>query len=904
VEMAGRSRECSELRSLIAAACSGSPQVRVLRGPPGVGKTTLLSWAASQAANMRLARVVCDEISERVSFAALGVIAAALSADFAGLSAEHRQALDGMLGARTAVGDPAGVGAALLGLFSSVAESMPLIVLIDDAHWIDAASNLALNFVLQRMEQESVLLLFAERDTEPRRLSAQLPRMEIEGLSPLDAAHLLGADVSGSVAEALAAATDGNPFAMLEIASQLTEEQRRDVAGLPTTLPVGEQLLSGFLRRVADLRESQSTMLLCTAVDPRVRLDELYRAAEAAGYGRDAVDSLIAEEIVLGETTISFAHPLLRHAVMNAASDKELRIAHNILAEVLSVQDIERRAWHRAESTAGPEPDVARELEQAAQYCSARGDFAAAGRAFERAADFADDGGQVALLTQAGNAFLAGSEPARALRTFDRALGMIDDPIARADIHIQRFPVAFIQSASELGDLELLARSLAPLDSGRAATMATVASQLAVSTGRVRDGRRLAEFAAEVFAPSDDELGAMVVAAVSEARALGGTVHSTAPILVSFAAQMRAAPQLLALSVRATNLSMMLGWLGEFSEASRLYDALVRGARSASAISLLSYVLIGRSDLYYRTGLWNEALRDGIEAYELANASGSLRMLDFAAVIRGRVEASVGRFDDAEQHLAEAAAGLPNRVLGCMRDAALGFTEISRRNFAAAVPHLEGARAFVEQEGGILMMSIPWASDLLACYVRLGRLADASQLVNQLTEWETEDQGDLPAAILARCRGLTDGRKRDAHFLEALELHARVHAPFETARTHLCFGELLRRESRNKDAVAQLEAAAELFASLGATPWLEQTHDELAAAGVRQHRSSSALLNKLTPRELQVALAVADGATSHEAATQLFLSRRTVEYHLQHVYQKLGVRSRAELVRLISRSAP
>ena len=724
------------------------------------------------------------------------------------------------------------------------------------------------------------------------------------GLSPFDVTQLLEGKVERVVAESLTLATDGNPLAISEIVKHLSHDQCMGIATLPLHVPIGEQLQEAFSARIEELSPEMQMMLLCGAADPGATRSEL-EAALAVGqfvdvdYESPCFGGLL-ETVDFG--TVRFVHPLVRSAVYLTASEDDRRKAHKWLTSILPEHELQRRAWHMAAAASVPDEPTAIALELAAKYALTHGDAMAAGEAYERSAEFSARATAGNRLVEAGMAFSRAGAPGRAVGAFDLALAAIDDPLTQADIEMLRaVPLLFANGPARLQETLIeLAGSLGSLDPERAANAEGYAALISFSCSRMGDAQDLCRRALDRRPNSTNPVHEMTMMLQHIVDALSGAVSSSRDQLLKCAAAFGQQPIRLDPSGLAF-LAQTLACCGEWTPSSRLISVLIDHARAAGDAVSLAHAVAVRSDLSFRTGDWAAALGDSAKGEELARESRQPTLMSYALLMRARVEAGLGRHEEAARRCTEAYH--ISSELGCFLEAVhstLGFVELAAGRVEQSIDALKVARDISESEGLRLITAFPWVPELVEAYVRSGSTEDAHSVVQSLDD--SPVQGDLPLAIRARCRGIVAGASPDEHFIESLRHHTAVLAPFETARTQLAYGERLRRDGRRNDAIEQLERASYGFARLQAMPWLIRSDRELAACG-RIRPTNGGLFQELTFQELQVASAVAGGATNREAAADLFLSRRTVEFHLQQVYRKLGIRSRGELGRRLRVSA-
>jgi DNA-binding CsgD family transcriptional regulator len=878
----------------------GHGTVCLLRGVPGVGKTTLLSWAVDQASEFRVISTRCNEASRHHALSTLQAIVVPLEDHLDSLTPDHRQALRGMLGQVPSTADSRGLGAALVALLSELAEESPVLLILDDLHGADATSVEALLFAVRRLEYEPVLVLAAARE-EVSSQAENLPVLAVVGLSPLDVAELLDGVVEREVADELTRSTGGNPLAIVEIVNRLSADQRTGRLPLPRVVPINQLLQEAFSVRTASLSPQEQMIILCAAADPQATKTELVRAtANGQQVGAD-VESLCDRGFMVSVDAehVEFTHPLVRSAVYLNASDDTRRQAHRYLAAVVGDSEVDRRARHLAAASVAPDEHAAESLVEAATSALLHGDARVAGDALMRAAEFSNRVSATARLTAAGAAYSQAGAIVQALDAFDLALAQTSDPLVRADILMSRAvpelfatgPATLQQRLVELGD------QLRSLDPDRAAMAFGFAALVSFSCSRLDDAGALCRRVLEGPVSGESPVRALIANIATVAEAMTGDLRTSQARLLAIADQLARGPMPEEASLPIL-VACTLAWIGEWSAASRLLAALIDQAHRSGQVVGLSHMLAVRSDLCFRTGHWPAALADGAKSEELSREINQQAITCYALIMRGRVEAGLGRSAEASRRCQEAVE--LSSTYGCLSESvhsAVGFVELTAGRFPEAIAALELVRDISEREGLGLITATPWVADLVEAYLHTGRLEEARSIVNDLDD--SFIQGDLPIALRSRCRGLLTEGASDEHFDLALAYHAKAKAPFETARTELVFGERLRREGRRKDAIEWFERACDGFARLGATPWLNRGNRELAACG-RVRSVGETPFSDLTVQEIQVALIVAGGATSREAAAQLFLSPRTVEYHLHQLYRKLGIRSRAELAQRVS----
>ena len=907
--LVGRGRERRRLDDLLRGLRERRSETLVIEGLPGIGKTMLLAYAIARATDLCVVHAVGVETQAVLPFTTLAALLGPFAHRFRDLPAPERVALSAALGLANAdSADRLTVGAATLSCLSLAAEARPVLVVVDDGQWVDPSSAEALLFASGRLAHEGVGMLIARREAEPGPFADDgLARLHIGGLGRDDGYRLLDGDTAPDVAARIVASTGGHPLAIVELGRILSDRQRAGNEPLPDPLPAGEGVERCFARRVAQLSPGARALLMMAAAHAGGEVGVLSAASRRVGIGRDAFDEVLASGLVdVRGDRLLFMHPLLRSVVYQLASEDPRREAHRVLAASLRREsDLDRRAWHLSAAAAGPDEGAAGALERAATSADARGAFAVAGTALERAAELSTvDAERARRLVDAGRAFWRGGQSARAMTTFDDALTLTADPLRRADIRLKTgVAVALSQSLPALRDeLTEAAREIRDLDPARAAILLAQASLAALTTGRIRDASDAAEEALRL----------------AGGAGLGHFAASLAQAMAHLARgdQRRAVAELDGFVTLIDSVGMRHEWFGvaeyvanglmwaeRFSDARRIVDTMIAFARDRSAPGLMPFALSVRAEVSFWNGSWMNAVSDAWYGANLARESQQSGLLAYPLVTLARVESALGREHEAREHLRTAlglAEGAGNVSVEHWAHGALGLLELGGGRLDAAVTHLERTARSMDALDVWHPSSLTWRGDLVEVQARLGRPGPAQRALARLEELADRTAGTWAAAAVHRARGMVVDDGFEHHFGEALDALQRLSLPFERARTDLCCGERLRCAGRPADAIPHLWAAREEFARLGAHPWLARTDAELAACGEHPARLGRSGLDRLTAQELQVATAVAAGATNREAAAELFLSRRTVEHHLGNVYRKLGIHSRMHLVRLMS----
>jgi DNA-binding CsgD family transcriptional regulator len=898
---------------MIESARDGRSAALLLHGEAGMGKTSLLRDAAERATGLRVLRARGIESESHLPFAALSELLAPLLDLRSEIPPVQATALGGALALEAAtVTDRFAVAAGVLSLLAAAAERQPVLALADDLQWLDEASREALLFAARRLDAEGVVLLFGLRDGEGIDAAALgLDTLRLTGLDEESARAVLaaeGADLAPQVTAKLVAAAGGNPLALREIPRGLSAEQRagRDLTLAP--LRPGDTLERAFRRRVDALSEPARRALLVAACAETVRADVIAGALANAGLPPDALEPAEAAGLLtLRGREIDFDHPLVRAAVYHGGSPAERREAHRALADAFPARSAEK-AWHRAAAAPMPDAGVAQALMDAAGDARGRAAFAAAARGFARAGELHtdDDARAGALLEAAGAATIAGELP-RAFELAEEGARLAADPLLQADLRAMA-----ARTLMRLGDplragqaLVREAERVEALDPVRAGTFLLESAVTHMIDGTLRAMADTALRVREVTAGAAPGLEFLATLLTAEAYlALGETaagdelLQACEPVLLGDEPVL-GPPEVLGMAAHASV------WTERFERAEALFDRLIGSLRDVGAAGSLVYPLAARSHLDFRTGRWPAALAGADESVRLARETGQESLLAHGLGALAEVEAGLGRADAAREHANESVAlcqaqGAPATAI--YGYGALGLLELGLGNLEAARDHgLAAERAFGETEGdepGV----VRYAPDLIEALWRVGDADEVPARIDELTRQADRPLHSWTKAVVERLRGLmASDEEVDAHFARALELHAQTRQPFETARTQLLHGERLRRAKRRADARAPLSAALTVFERLGADPWTERTRAELRATGGPTGSAAPAIAtDELTAQELQIALQVAQGRTNREVAAALFLSAKTIEYHLGSIYRKLGIRRRGELAAVLA----
>jgi len=905
----GRLHECTLIDDLLTAAGDRRSGALVLRGEAGIGKSALLAYAAGSAAGLRVLRGTGIESESELPFAAVHQLLRPLVGLLDAVPARQGAALRGAFGIGPAGGeDRFLISLGVLSVLAEAAEERPLLCLVDDAQWLDGASADALTFAARRLDAEGVVMLFAARDGFA---APGLPELPLAGLDRAAAGALLAerstVELPDAVRDSLVASTAGNPLALLELPASLSAEQLAGREALPERLPVSAGVEQVFLDRVRREDPPTQTLLLVAAAEDAGDLGVILRAAAALGVPAGALDAAERAGLVrVDGSTLMFCHPLVRTAVYRGATFWRRRETQHALAAALDGdENADRRAWHLAAAALGPDEAVAAELHRSADRARQRGGHAAAATGYERAAALTADLSRRGerLLAAAGSAWQAG-RPDRAKALLDQAGALPGSAPARARADHLRGSIE--AAGGELTTAYAIlvdgAAPIAAVDPVLAAGMLTEAGQTAWQAGDVPGLHEVGRRLAALPAPHDAvPLSARLVLGLD--NLLSGDTSSAAGHLRAVAGRAEA-PAADLRSVLLTATSAL--FLGDDPAALALFSTAVARARSAGAAATLPALLAPLSSLEAWTGRYGVAAANATEGLRIAvengqgNPAAHLRaVLAWIAAVRGREpecrEYAAAAHAHGTQHRLGPAVGIASWSLALL-DLGSGRPEEARQRLEALADAGPG--------DSHPMVGIFSAADLVEAAVRADRPAAAGPALARLAAWTGHTGSVWGQALVARCRGLlADGPEAERYFTEALACHQHGGRPFDTARTELSYGEMLRRRRRRADARVHLRAACELFDRLGLPVWAGLARTELRATGETARKRNPGTTGQLTPQESQIVRIVAEGATNREVAAQLFLSPRTVDYHLRKVFAKLDVSSRVELIKLAARES-
>ena len=900
----GRAEELAQLEQLLGELRAGEGRTLVLHGEAGIGKTALLRALGERCdRHITLLRAGGVEAEAELAFSALSDLLAPVQAELAALPGPQAAALGAALAiAPPHPGDRLAVCVATLGLLRAAGRTRPVLGLVDDVQWLDAPSRECVLYAARRAAG-AVGFVLALRDGEGEPADRGYPDLPALRLGPLGYEHSLmvlrhaAPDLLFRVAHALTRAAAGNPLALTELPATLSHEQRSGIAELDPPLAPGRRLQMAFARRVGELTPRARRALLVAAA---YQGDDLATIAAACPGASTSVALLAqAEAHGLAQLTgerLAFGHPLIRGAVYQGAPAAERRAAHRALAEAIRG---EQRAWHLAAAAIGPDESAAAELERAADDAAARRGYASASMALERAARLSPNRrAHARRMLAAGQAAGAAGLLERAMALLDQAAGPAGDGELRVRIeHFRGLTLGWsgsVEPATKL--LASEAVRAAPGHPVLAAEMLADAAAACTATNRYHQAQALAEGAAVLLGErGDPPTRARVLTVLGWALLLRGEAQRARSLLAE-GRRLAAGLDPLVPGVQWLNFTMRARISsGEFEQALAEGLALAERARDAGALGVLGGALVVAADAAFRLGDWAVADATTLEAIRVSQDTGQGIWYGYALSIRTRLAAAQGLEDEAAR-LGQDAVALAEsagvRTGLRFARAALGFLHLGAGRIGEAISQLEQVERLLAGSGLEEPMLVPWAPDLVEAYARAGRTEDAGRVLAML-EWQAAAAGTAPVnALLARCRGLLDD-DFGPRLAAALALDDQRPMPFERARALLVLGQLLHRARRRAEARERLREALAGFERVGAVAWAAQAHNELRAAGARRRPAHD---DSLTAQELRVAAAVARGAANREIAAELFLTLKTVEFHLRQIYRKVGVRSRSQLV--------
>jgi DNA-binding CsgD family transcriptional regulator len=901
-----RGREREVLDQLVVDMRGGQSRVLVLRGEAGVGKTALLGYLSAAAEGCRIVRAAGVESEMELAFAGLHALCAPMLGRLGRLPIPQREALS------TAFGISAGappdrflVGLAVLSLLADDTEEQPLLCIVDDAQWLDRVSVQTLAFVARRLLAEGVGLVFALRESGGEHGLEGLPELVIEGLGADDARRLLNVAIPGPldvpVRDRILGEAGGNPLALLELGRGGKPIAVAGGFGLPVELPLSNRIEQSFMRQLNPLPAETRRLLLLAAAEPVGDVPLLWRAAERLDIGREAAGAAEAAGLIEIGARVQFRHPLVRSAAYRDAPAHERREIHRALADATDGRlDPDRRAWHRARAADGPDEAVAGELERSADRAQARGGMSAAAAFLQRAAELTPDPAmRVKRLLAAVQAKLDVADVASASDLLAAAEIGPGDELQRARLERLRAAITFAGQRGRDAPPLLLeaARRLDPLDAAMARETYLEAIASAMFAGRLGAGPD--ELAVAEAARGSSRVPAVGAADQLLAALVTRFTEGYAPSVAPLSQALRAfgEPDGGGADRRWLWLACRLAqdlWDDELWHV--LATCGVRLARQTGALNLLPNALNYLAALNVHSAAFATAAALIDEVDSITQATG-IPPLKYAACM---LAAARGHQAETYALIEWGRRNANERGEGSAIGGAFWFAALLHNGHGQYGEALASARQGCEHEDVIFY---GWALvELIEAGVRSGRPEEAAAALDRLSERTRASGTEWALGIEARCRGLLGDD--ESCYQESVERLARSRAAMELARSRLLYGEWLRRENRRVDARDQLRAAHDMFSRMGSAGFAERARRELSATGETVRKRTVETVDELTTQEAQVARLAAQGRTNPEIAALLFISPRTVEYHLRKVFPKLGISSRRELRRALPGEEP
>ncbi|MEV4807278.1 AAA family ATPase [Nonomuraea sp. NPDC049421] len=901
----GRQAEYVAVQRLLTRARGGDSGALVVRGEAGIGKTELLRHARATASGFRVVSTAGVESEIGFAFAGLHQLCAPLMDRLARLPEPQQAALTVAFGQRPGgAPDPFLVAVATLGLLAEAAEDEPLLCLVDDAHWLDLVSAQVFAFVARRVQAERLALVFGLRDQVPAfeaaKVFAGLTELRLDGLTDADARALLGsavhAPLDDRVRERILAEARGNPLALLELSRHAAPAGLAGGFAMPDARSVPGRIEESFQRRAAGLPSPVQAMMLIAAADPVGDAALLWRAAERLGIDAEAIAPAEAAGLLEVGATVRFSHPLVRSAVYRAAEPAERRRAHGALAEATDERaDPDRRAWHRARAVLGTDETIALELERSAGRARARGGLGAAAAFLERAAVLTPDPADRAY--RALSAAQAQHEAGASDAAFELLTIAVAGPLdglhrARAERLRAQIEFARTRSSDVPGMLLDSAKTLAPLDPAQSRDTYLQALEAAIHAGPLGHGRgvvEVAEAARDAPAPAGPPTPADLL--------LDGLVTRFTRGYEASVPGLRRALQAYRDHLGADDASRRGLWaacraaymLWDDETLYGLTTRFIRLARDAGALSTLATALNFHSTVLVQIGDLAQAAGLVADVAALSQSTGA-PPLPHDIVLRayvGRRAEAVELFHDMVQEATQRGEG----TVVTLANSSMSVLYNGLSDYRAAL-----RAASVTCDADELTHSSAALPELVEAAVRAGEPSRAAAALERLSSRARASGTPLALGVEARSRALTTtGPAAEDLYREAIGHLSRCRYTTFLGRAHLLYGEWLRREGRRQDARDQLRTAYEMLSDMGMEAFAGRAARELRAVGEQPRKRVTQPADALTPQELRIARLVAAGATSREAAAQLFLSPRTIDAHLRNIFGKLGIASRREL---------
>ena len=907
-DLRGRSREREALDDALDRVRGGGSDAVVLRGEAGIGKTSLLQYVAHRATDCRVIQVVGVETELELPFAALHLLCGPLLGEVSTVPDHQVEALRVALGlAAGPTPDRLVVGLGVLGVLADVAAHQPVVVMVDDAQWLDEATCQVLGVVVRRLGAESVLVVLAVRETGADHLFPGVPDLTLDGLDEDDARAVLTAATPGHlderVRERLVAETGGNPLALLELVRGMADAELAGGFGIPTGAVTTDLLVEHYIQRVRALPEPTQRLLLIAAADATGDPTLMWRAAHTVGLGHDDAEPARSAQLLEIGSGVRFRHPLVRSAAYAAASVDERRAAHRALAAATDAEaDPDRRAWHLAASASGPDEGIAAELERSAERARARAGLAGAAAFLQRSVAL------TAEPSRRAERALAAAEAHLYAGAFDAGLGALAEAEADAVDNLQQAraetlraaitraatwgrdaPLLLLRAAQRLESLDPLLSRRTLLDAWGAAL---VAGSLAAPGGElpvVSAAARAAQSVEPGTGPCAlllDGLSTLILDSPTDA------CPALRRALSAFLDDDTATDEWLHYGVLVSNTALSLWDFDAWDSASRRH---LQQARSAGAMGPMVAALNVRRVVDMWAGDFEAARIQAVTEDVVKQVTGT-RRASYGDLFLAAFEGEPERAHRLIRSVADEARTRGEGLGWNISDRASALLELGLGRYADA--SAAAARAAEGNLGPFTSQALP---DLVEAAYRSGQRELAADALRRLQAATAGCDSDWAAGVEARSRALlSKGAEAEAAYEEGVTRLARSRLRVEHARAQLLYGEWLRREGRRGDGRELLRAAHNTFADLGIEAFAERARRELLATGEKVRKRQVDTLNQLTPQEEHIARLARDGRSNPEIGEELFISARTVEWHLRKVFGKLGIRSRRDLGEALS----
>ena len=903
----GRAAELADIHGLLADARGGRSSLLLVQGEAGSGKTALLEHVAADARDFRVLRCAGVESEAELPFAALHLLLVDCLDRLDSLPGPQAAALRAAFGLEEAPGvDRFLAGLATLTLLSEVAADGPLLCLIDDAQWLDRASTDALLFAGRRLGAEGVVLLMSGRDDDPTTEFRGLRVLQLHGLSESAAAALLAeraSDLGPNQRDRLIEEAAGNPLALIELATALRAGD--PIGGAPTVTAAlsttGRRVLDAFGMQVDRLPHRTRIALLVAAAEDTGELGVVLDAVSRINLElNDFAPAERARLVRLSDGAVAFRHPLIRSAVYGRSAVTDRITAHRALADALAAPELaDRRAWHLAAAAVGFDDEAADAMEAAAVRADRRGGYAASAAAHERAGRLTADP------VVRGQRLAAAAMSARDSAQLDRAAALAQeaatfggDPRTLAKLAWVRARVEFERGTPRHASEMVLdgAEMVYDCDQEEAARMLIEVVRMAYFADEAPKLGRAADLIDAVTLPTDHPLVPMLAASSILARVQSGQPEEQVAPLPEAVREIRPERLGMTLGNLAIHSAFLRMIIGDADEAWAQTERMLVEARERGLIGGLPHILLQHAQAALVSGRLQDALRTANEGVQVAEDTGQLHS---AANLRGVVALITAMTGDEKTCVALANEaihlGAERHSSGVgMATLALAILDLGYGRYTAALERLASLPPQLQRHPTFAFLSPPeWAE----AAARSGAPERAADTMAADVPWATRRDNPVVQAHLHRCRALL-GPDEDAegHYRAAIRVYDEVNRPMARARTELLYGEWLRRARRRSDAREPLRAALRVFDVIGARSWAERARAELRATGESVAAAEQpGGQDQLTPQELQVVRLAATGLSNRDIGAQLFISPRTVGYHLYKAFPKLGVAARHEL---------